>query len=451
MSGVDTRPHVDAAPADVAPEAPQTLAAAGLSVDLIVQLLLKSLHMSGDLRGVDLAERLGLSFTALGPAFDQLKAQQLTEVVGASTLGPPSYMYRITQAGRERAIMFLEANKYTGVAPVPLDQYHRYMAAVRTRSNVLLTRRDVERAFAHLVMTPAMLDQIGPAVSAGHSLFVYGPPGNGKTMLSQAIRDLLVGDLFVPHAIEVGGSIVQVFDPVTHTPRPVAPSSSLIEAADPVDRRWVRCRRPLVMVGGELTLEALDLSYNPVSGFYRAPIQLVANGGVLVVDDFGRQQCAPQALLNRWITPLESRIDFLMLQSGQKFEIPFMVLLVLATNVRPAELVDEAFLRRIRYKVHAEGPSRTDFARIFENCCRDLDIPYDPALVAHLLDVVYPPRKIVPRGCHPRDLIKHALELARYLEQPRRVTVSLLDAACNSYFVDAKAADDGYGPAVVTR
>jgi len=450
MSGVDTRTDVDAAPAEIAPQAPETLVAAGLSVDLIVQLLLKSLHMSGDLRGVDLAERLGLSFPALSPAFDQLKAQQLTEVVGASALGPPSYVYRITQAGRERAIMFLESNKYTGVAPVPLEQYQRYMAAVRARSGHVLTRREVEQAFAHLVMTQAMLDQIGPAVSAGHSLFVYGPPGNGKTMLSQAIRDLLVGDLYVPHAIEVGGSIVQVFDPVTHTPLPAPVSSLLVESAR-TDRRWVRCRRPLVMVGGELTLEGLDLSYNPISGFYRAPIQLVANGGVLVVDDFGRQQCSPQALLNRWITPLESRVDFLMLQSGQKFDIPFMVLLVLATNVRPAELVDEAFLRRIRYKVHAEGPSRTDFARIFENCCRDLEIPYDPAHVAHLLDDVYPPRKIVPRGCHPRDLIKHALELARYLEQPRRVTVPLLDAACSSYFVDAKAADDGYGPAVVTR
>lgn len=446
MSGVEIRSRPDAADAEVlAPPAPYSLEEAGLSVDIVTQLLLKILHLSGELRGIELAERLGLPFPALEPAFDQLKAQQLSEVVGAAALGAPSYMHRLTQAGRERAIMFLAGNKYQGVAPVPIDHYRRYMQQVRERTTRPLTRDEVRRAFAHLVMTQAMLDQIGPAVSAGHSLFVYGPPGNGKTMLSLAIRDLMIGDVYIPHALEVGGSIIQVFDPVTHTPVPVAATDSLFDAPKPVDRRWVRCRRPLVMVGGELTLDALDLSYNPISGFYRAPVQLVANGGVLVVDDFGRQLCPPQALLNRWITPLESRTDFLMLQSGQKFDIPFMVLIVFATNVRPSELVDEAFLRRIHYKVHAEGPSRADFARIFEKTCVELGIPYDPAHVAHLLDVVYPPRKIVPRGCHPRDLIKHSLELARYLDAPRELTIPLLDASCDSYFVASGA--DGDVPA----
>jgi hypothetical protein len=324
------------------------------------------------------------------------------------------------------------------------------MNAVRNRTVRPVTQTEVERAFAHMTMGKAMLDQIGPAVSAGHSLFVYGPPGNGKTMLSLAIRSLLLGDLYIPQAIEVGGSIIQVFDPVTHTPVAAAASSGLIRDERPSDQRWIRCKRPLVMVGGELTLDALDLTYNPISGFYRAPVQLVANGGVLVVDDFGRQQCPPQALLNRWITPLESRTDFLMLQSGQKFDLPFMVLLVLATNVRPSELIDEAFLRRIHYKVHAAGPTRDQFVKIFEACCADFKIPFDPAHVLHLLDDVYPPRNIVPRGCHPRDLIKHALELARYLEAPRQLTIPLLDASCDSYFVSAKA-DDGYGPAVITR
>jgi len=432
------------------PPAPESLDEAGISVDLVTELLLKILHLSGEQRGIDLAERIGLTFPVVAPAFEQLKSQQLGEIVGGAALGPPSYRYRITDSGRERAMLFLQGNKYTGVAPVPLWQYKDYMNKVRGRSVRPVTRTEVERAFAHLVMSQAMLDQIGPAVSAGHSLFVYGPPGNGKTMLSLAIRSLLLGDLYIPQAIEVGGSIIQVFDPVTHTPVEAVASSGLLRDERPSDQRWIRCKRPLVMVGGELTLEALDLTYNPISGFYRAPVQLVANGGVLVVDDFGRQQCPPQALLNRWITPLESRTDFLMLQSGQKFDLPFMVLLVLATNVRPSELIDEAFLRRIHYKVHAAGPTREMFVKIFESVCADFKVPFEPGHVLHLLDDVYPPRNIVPRGCHPRDLIKHALELARYLEGPRELTIPLLDAACDSYFVSAKA-DDGYGPAVVTK
>ena len=246
------------------------------------------------------------------------------------------------------------------------------MNAYRAAAPRGATRERVRQAFSHLVISDAVLDQLGPAINAGHSMFVYGPPGNGKTVISEAIHNLLEGEIAIPHALEVEGSIMRLFDPVNHEPVAAEEDQDSLASLSNGDRRWVRCRRPMVMVGGELTLDSLELSYNPTTGFYRAPVQAIANGGVLVIDDFGRQRCTPRDLLNRWIVPLESRVDFLTLQSGQKFELPFMTLIVFATNVRPAELVDEAFLRRIQYKIFAESPTIEDFKTIFARCCRDL-------------------------------------------------------------------------------
>jgi predicted ATPase with chaperone activity len=288
-----------------------------------------------------------------------------------------------------------------------------------------------------------VLDHLGPAINARHSMFIYGPPGNGKTVLSQAIGQLLPGEIAIPHALEVEGNIVRLFDPINHRSLPL-PDDNGLERGTGFDARWVRCHRPLVMVGGELTLEALDLVYNPNTGFYRAPVQALANGGVLVIDDFGRQHCSPRDLLNRWIVPLESRVDFLTLQSGQKFELPFNVLVVFATNIKPIELVDEAFLRRIQYKIFAESPTVDQFTQIFENCCRERHIPFDPGLVRHLLESYYRPRQIQLRGCQPRDLIGQALSLAEYLDLPPRLTTDLLEAACDSYFVDDREAPASY-------
>jgi predicted ATPase with chaperone activity len=270
-------------------------------------------------------------------------------------------------------------------------------------------------------------------------MFVYGPPGNGKTVISQSIRKLLDGTIAIPHAILVEGAIIRLFDPVNHEPiEMVEDADQGLDLGYREDHRWIRCRRPMVMVGGELTLEQLELSYNATTGFYRAPVQAVANGGVLVIDDFGRQQVAPRDLLNRWIVPLESRVDFLTLQSGQKFELPFMVLVIFATNIKPAELVDEAFLRRIHYKVFAESPTVAEFMQIFENCCRERGVGFDRTLIEHLLQSYYKPRNIALRGCQPRDLLDQVLSLADYRGEPRRMTAELLQAACASYFVDEK-------------
>ena len=419
----------------IAPAAPISLDEAGLSLDLVVQLAVKTLHFAGELTGSELAHRLGVLFPIVEPALDVLIGQRQCEIVGGTVVSRASYRYRITDAGRARAMLFLRDNQYVGVAPVPIAAYRRYMQEFAAASVDKATRGRIREAFSHLVISDAVLDQLGPAINARHSLFVYGPPGNGKTVISQAIRNVLDGQIAIPHAIEVEGSIIRIFDPVIHEPMSVDDRASLLDAGQRSDARWVKCRRPMVMVGGELRLESLDLNDNRNAGFYRAPIQTLANGGVLVIDDFGRQQCSPRELLNRWIVPLESRVDFLTLSTGQKLELPFMVLVVFATNLQPSELVDEAFLRRIQYKVYAQGPTPAEYTTIFRNSCREQGVAYDPASVDHLFAAWYDGRGIALRGCHPRDLIRHALALAEYLDQPRALTPALLDAACSGYFV----------------
>ncbi len=418
------------------PAAPASMEVAGLSQDTLLQLTLKTLHFAGELTGSGLAERLGVPFPVIEPALDIIKAQHHCEIVGGALLGGSSFRYRITDAGRTRAALFLERSEYVGVAPVPITEYQSYMRRFRDATPRSATPDRVREAFAELVLTDRVLDQLGPAINAGRSMFIYGPPGNGKSLMTQRIRELLDGEIAIPHALEVEGQIVRVFDPVLHQPLPQPEARDAIDAGAQPDRRWVRCRRPLVTAGGELTLDALDLASGSSGGCYRAPVQVAANGGVLVIDDFGRQKCAPQDLLNRWVGPLETRVDYLVLHSGQRIELPFQVLVVFATNIRPSDLVDEAFLRRIHFKVFAESPSVTDFLRIFERYCARCGVDFDPALVEDLLQQYYHPRQLPLRGCHPRDLIDQALSLADYLGRPRRLTKELLRSACVSYFVD---------------
>ena len=419
------------------PRAPQTLEDAGLPFDLMVQLLLKTLHFSGELSGAAVASALGLPYSVIDSSLRHLKTTQLVEISGGGLTGGPAFVYRLTTNGVSRALLCLEQSHYVGVAPVPLAAYSAYMRAFAAATPNGGTRHRVRQAFRHLVLSERVLDQLGPAVIGGHSIFVYGPPGNGKTVIAQAIHDLLEGDLAVPHAIVADGHIIRIFDAATHEVLPATGEKDGFDiASNAEDRRWVRCRRPVVMVGGELDLGGFELAYRDSSKMYQAPLQLTANGGLLIIDDFGRQKCSPVAMLNRWITPLESRVDFLTLQTGQKVMVPFAVLVVFATNIRPSELLDEAFLRRIRYKVFAENPTLADFKEIFRRCCDARGLDYEERLVDVLVRDVFTPRGIVPRGTHPRDLIDHALSLADYVGQPRRLTLGLLREACASYFVD---------------
>jgi predicted ATPase with chaperone activity len=424
---------------DVAPTmpvAPKSVEEAGVSADLILQLVTKTLHFAGDLRGIELAGRLGVTFPVIEPALELLKSERHCEIVGGSLVGAPAFTYRLTDAGRIRAALFLEDNHYIGALPVPLEQYQAYMTLYGAQHSVEATRELVEVAFSHLVLNRRVLDQLGPAIAAWHSLFIYGPPGNGKTVIAQAIRNVLQGEIAIPHALSVEGQIVRLYDPVNHEQMGEGPSDPRLEDHHPFDHRWVRCRRPLVTVGGELTMSALDLGFSQAFGFSTAPLQTLANGGVLVIDDFGRQHASPRDLLNRWIVPLESRTDFLTLHTGQKFQLPFDVFVVFATNLKPRELVDEAFLRRIQYKVLAESPTALEFTLIFKNYCAVKQLDFDPAVVEHVITRELRPRNIAMRGCQPRDLIEHSLAIAKYLDLPRTLTPALLSEACASYFVE---------------
>jgi hypothetical protein len=416
------------------PAAPQSVEDTGLSADLILQIATKTLHLAGELSGTELSERLGVSFQIIEPALTLLKREHFCEISGGSVLGGPSFRYRLTDTGRVRAALFLEHDHYIGELPVPLDQYTAYMKQFATEE-LHLNRQLIRDAFSHLVINPRVLDQLGPAIAARHSLFVYGPPGNGKTVISQAIRDVLRGDMAVPHALSIDGHIIRIFDPVNHERVEGAEDGSGLERRNPYDGRWVQCRRPLITAGGELTLDGLELGFSASSGLYQAPLQVLANGGVLVIDDFGRQQVPPRMLLSRWIVPLESRVDFLTLRTGQKFEVPFQTFVVFATNLKPSDLVDEAFLRRIQYKVLAESPTVDEFIQIFENYCRQKYVTFDRAAAAYVVDNIQQ-RGVHLRACHPRDLIEHALSIGAYLDQPRGLTIDLLAEACATYFVE---------------
>ncbi len=415
--------------------APQKIEDTGLSPDLILQMVTKTLHFAGELKGTELGGRLGVPFSVLESSLELLRRERHCEISAGTMVGASSFVYRLTDAGRVRAAVYLDDNRYVGPLPVPLEQYHAYMRQLR--EGAAPTREAMRNAFSHLVLSSRILDQLGPAVAAWHSLFLYGPPGNGKTVISQAIRNVLQGHLAIPHALSIDGHIVRVFDPVNHEPvEDQSRAGSQLELVNPTDGRWINCRRPLVTVGGELTLEALDLTYSAVNGFYRAPVQAIANGGVLVIDDFGRQHITPRDLLNRWIVPLESRVDFLTLQTGQKFELPFKVFVVFATNLKPGDLVDEAFLRRLRYKILAESPSVDEFVQIFANYCRDKCVPCPTAVIHRMVEDELRRRGVPLRGCYPRDLIEHALALADYLGRPRELTSDLLSDACALYFVE---------------
>jgi predicted ATPase with chaperone activity len=413
---------------------PATIGETGLSRDLVLQIAVKTVYFAGELTGSELADRLGVRFEVIEPVLDLLRRDRHCEISGSASIGAPSYRYRLTDAGRVRAAFFLEESRYIGPLPVPLAQYTRYMRERAGQAPAWVTPESVAAAFSHLVLNRRVLDQLGPALAARHSLFIYGPSGNGKTVIAKAIGSMVASEMLVPHAVEVEGHIIRVFDPVNHTRiSPPADQNGLEREADN-DRRWVLCQRPLVMVGGELTLDACNLAYAPGSGFYRAPLQMVANGGVLVIDDFGRQHSSARDILNRWIVPLEARIDHLRLQTGQSFEVPFDVFVVFATNLKPSELIDEAFLRRIQYKVRAESPTPQEFIDIFQDYCRRKAIPSDPALAADVAEDLRT-RGIPLRACHPRDLIERALAVATYFGRPRALTRELLADASATYFL----------------
>jgi hypothetical protein len=427
-----------AAPAPVAqptpPPPPGTIAETGLHPDSLAQLLLKTL-IGGEASGSGLADRLRLPYSVLEALVQHARVEKLIEVRGATGVGTAGYRYVLTDVGRDRAGQFIDVCRYVGPAPVPLAQYNAYVRACMA-ARPYVDRDRLATGFEHLIVNKGMLDQLGPAVNSGKALFLYGAPGNGKTVVAEGIGRALGSEMYVPHAIDIDGHIITMFDPVTHLPVGATNAPVSVIASATQDQRWEKVKRPVIVVGGELTLEMLDLTFNPIAKFYEAPIQMKANGGVFVVDDFGRQRIPPRDLLNRWIVPLESRVDFLTLHTGRKFEVPFNVLIVFATNLKPESLADEAFLRRIPYKILAKNPTLDEYCRIFELNCRKRGLAFDSVMVEYLDRKYYQPRGLQMRACHPRDLIEQVVDMCRYQNREPAITRERLDTACTSYFLE---------------
>jgi predicted ATPase with chaperone activity len=432
---------LDEAPAPPAPESWRDL---GLSREAVTDLLLKLLYAQGAQAGQRAADLLCIPFDLVDEILLALQQRRMVEVRGTTGHARAAYLFDLAGAGRERAREAMDASQYVGPVPVPLAQYTEWMARQTVR-DVHVNRAAVRDGFRDVVLNEAMMEQLGPAINSARSLFLYGDSGNGKTLIAGAISRMLGGDLYVPHAIDVDGETILVYDPVFHRPatqeQPDEPLNAIWRSGGEQehDRRFVRVRRPVVITGGELTLPQLDLQYDSQSKMYQAPFQVKANGGVLIIDDFGRQQVAPKDLLNRWIVPLEQRTDYLTLHTGSKFTVPFDCLLIVSTNLDPRSLMDEAFLRRIHYKIQVESPTRAQYDEIFRRCCAARGIPFSDGGPEYVWREIYGRRGIPARSCHPRDVVDHVCDVARFFDVQPALTAPLLERACASYFLDMPA------------
>jgi hypothetical protein len=409
------------------PEPPQTIEEAGLIAPFVEDHLIRLVYFNQHATGSELAAQCGVPYVAIQPLIRTLVQDHVFETVGTKSLVEAGYRYVLAPKGRERADEALKRTWYRGPLPVPLDLYVEAINAQTIRD--LVIRRDALRsAFSDLVISEDFLDRIGPAVNAATSIFMYGAPGNGKTAVAERITAMIGGAIFIPRAIEVDGSIVMLFDELNHRP---------IDAPEGrrYDGRWQRIRRPVVIAGGELTLASLDLIWNDIGKYYEAPLQMKATGGSFLIDDFGRQLVSPRELLNRWIVPLEKRVDYLTLRTGTKVEVPFDELILFSTNIDPKDLVDEAFLRRIRFKVPVPNPTPDQFRRIFAALCERARIPYDEDAIEYLLTTLYPRLGVEPRSVHPRDLIEQIYAAALFEGTTPQITRDSLERASERYFV----------------
>jgi predicted ATPase with chaperone activity len=414
---------------------PRTIEETGMSRGFLSDLALKTIYSVGELSGQDIAEQLRLPFSGVvEEVLTFLKREQLVSITGSKGFDERAFRYSIGSAGIERVREALNRSQYVGPAPVTLEAYQRAMTS-QTIGNVVVSQEQVQNALSHLVVNSKMLMKIGPAVNSGRSIFLFGPPGNGKTVIAKAMASMLGGEIVIPYAVEVDGHIIKVFDELNHQAVEDLETSSRSEGGRR-DRRWIPIQRPIVVTGGELTLESLDLVYDDTSKFYEAPFQMKANCGMFLIDDFGRQQVRPRDLLNRWIVPLETRVDFLTLHTGKKVEIPFDQLIVFSTNIDPKALVDEAFLRRIRHKIEVGNPSEREFYDIFKRVAAERNVPFDQDGFMYLMREYYLKLKRELRAVHPRDIVDQIIDIAHYRGVEPALTEELIDQACSSYFVE---------------
>ncbi|WP_044280904.1 ATPase [Myxococcus stipitatus] len=410
------------------PNQPRVLEDTGLTATFVEELVLKALFFAGEMRGMDLASRLQLPTSVVDDTIEGLRRQKYVDIRGggSSGVGKSTMIYQLTPFVTDVLRQILERNRYNGPAPVSFQEYVAAVKKQTVRGN-RITRSKMQDKFGDLIIRDYIYDGIGPAMNSGRAIFFYGPPGNGKTAICQGMVNCFDGDIFIPHAILIDDFVVKVFDANLHKP--------VEDDGTPYDRRWVRCRRPLVVVGGELTLEMLDLVYSPEVKYYEAPFQMKASNGMLLIDDFGRQKVSPRDLLNRWIVPLESDIDMLTLHTGKKLQVPFDVFAAFSTNLDPSALVDDAFLRRVRYKLEVQRPDEEQFHQIFEIMCRKRGVAYNANAIDYLIDAHYRPHNRPFAACQPRDLLDQVIDMSYYLGQEPRLDPALLDAAVHSYFV----------------
>ncbi|MCE9530655.1 MAG: ATPase [Planctomycetes bacterium] len=435
----------DAASAPEAPSCPESLKEAGLSLSFVCDMLLKVVYMRGTMIGRDLATYLCLPFKVIRESIKFLKDEKQIEVMGGDLVGEVSYKFSLTDQGRKRAREAMEICGYVGPAPVPIDDYVEqcYRQAV---TGLRCTPESLIAPFSHLVLSDDLFNAIGPAIVSGRSVFIYGPPGNGKTAVARSIGEFMNqsgGAIYVPHAFMADGNIITVYDPSLHqaddqVDDAIQDGDATVRrllSSGAVDPRWVRIKRPVIVTGGELTLDMLDLRYNSEAKFYQAPIHFKANGGVFLIDDFGRQIVRPKELLNRWILPLEDRHDFLTVSNGKKFQVPFEQLIIFSTNLDPKDLVDDAFLRRIRHKVAIAAPTRDVYEKIFNGYSRKLGLNVCPEAVDYLYERYYSKGRS-PRASDCRDLLEIVQSICRYRRQPVHLTRDLMVEASASFIAE---------------
>ena len=412
------------------PTPPTTFRDAGVSDTVVEELICKFLLAIGEASGRAITDQVKLPFALVEQVLNRLKSEQIIGYIGQAAMN--DYICKLTEIGRERAKRYNALSTYFGSTPVTLTDYVASVEA-QTLQNQEPGPEDLKRAFSDLLINEKMFGKLGPAVNSGRGMFLYGFPGNGKTSIAERVTASFGKYIWIPRALMVDRDIIRLFDPMNHVEAPDDSSGGLLTEKD-IDQRWVRIERPTIVVGGELTMEHLEICYNETTGISEAPLQMKSNCGTLVIDDFGRQRMSVDELLNRWIVPLEKRYDFLNTSSGKKIRVPFDQLVIFSTNLEPKDLVDDAFLRRIPYKIEVCNPTVEEFLELFQIMCRVMGFEFKPEPITHLIEKHYKPTDRPFRNCHPRDLLLQIKNYARYHQKPMEITIESVDFACENYF-----------------